>query len=670
MKIILVASLLRQKARMAYTPCSRIRVQNVPLLIACLFIASIPSRSFAQIAFNEVTMAAGIGVNATESFGAAWGNYNRDVYPDLFASNHREFGRLWRNNGDGTFTDVSNTADVSNTFKPGSQANRDTHGSAWADLDNDGDQDLAMTVSTTSGFYLISDGTSTLTDRRTELGLTLQHDNGCRLPVIFDSNNDGRLDIKVVGTRETKSNVFRQNTLGMFALVTNSAGLTCPIGTEWAQLMDIDTAGTFEMLCGASSFPTNVVNYASGTGVQMPFAATTMTHDAITADFNNDQRQDIMYVRGGFNLNGLFQARPNIVEAHMEISGQQPATRKVTLQTLGRLSLNLNANNWNYLIKGGNSTGVFIGASGYHPASLTLNLAPSGTNLGVQDPANRNGLFIGYVNGAWSVTLSNLSGFNNAYLVMQSSSNITGSSFTPTLAGDLPISPKLQLHLPGGFADATAGSGLTSERCVTGIAADLDNDMDLDVFLGCRGAASNISNVVFENLGGGTFRKVLNHGAQGLVGASITDNAGTTESAISADYDGDGFVDVFVTNGLNLVPQRTGGQVQLFKNRGNANHWLEIDLAGVASNRDAVGAKVRVSAGGVTQYREQNGGYHRWSQNYSRIHVGLAGNSVANVTIQWPSGASNSYTAVAANTIYRATEGNPSMEVLLRHAIR
>jgi hypothetical protein len=77
----------------------------------------------------------------------------------------------------------------------------------------------------------------------------------------------------------------------------------------------------------------------------------------------------------------------------------------------------------------------------------------------------------------------------------------------------------------------------------------------------------------------------------------------------------------------------------------------------VTSNRDAVGARVWVTAGGVRQYREQNGGYHRWSQNHSRIHVGLGPNPTADITIQWPSGLKESYTALAANTVYRAAEG-------------
>ena len=91
---------------------------------------------------------------------------------------------------------------------------------------------------------------------------------------------------------------------------------------------------------------------------------------------------------------------------------------------------------------------------------------------------------------------------------------------------------------------------------------------------------------------------------------------------------------------------------------GNTNRWIEIDLVGArrtsllgtASNRDGLGAKVYVTAGGVTQLREQNGGYHRWSQDSQRLHFGLAGNqTVDTVRIEWPSGRIDTFSNVAAN---------------------
>jgi hypothetical protein len=141
------------------------------------------------------------------------------------------------------------------------------------------------------------------------------------------------------------------------------------------------------------------------------------------------------------------------------------------------------------------------------------------------------------------------------------------------------------------------------------------------------------------------------------VGPAISAAAGTSDSVVAADYDEDGFLDLFVTNGLNMRPKGFGGDNQLFRNVGNDNGWLEFDLVGVTSNRDALGAKVLVTAGGVTQYREQNGGYHRWSQNYKRIHFGLGLNDLADVTVMWPSGVVDTFQGVAADQIYVITEG-------------
>ncbi len=70
-----------------------------------------------------------------------------------------------------------------------------------------------------------------------------------------------------------------------------------------------------------------------------------------------------------------------------------------------------------------------------------------------------------------------------------------------------------------------------------------------------------------------------------MLGAAIGDNAGTSESVVLADFDIDGFLDVFVTNGNNMRPAGIlAGPKQLFRNRGNSNNWLELDLQGVASN--------------------------------------------------------------------------------------
>ncbi len=101
-----------------------------------------------------------------------------------------------------------------------------------------------------------------------------------------------------------------------------------------------------------------------------------------------------------------------------------------------------------------------------------------------------------------------------------------------------------------------------------------------------------------------------------------------------------------------------GGHYQLLRNvAANANHWLMIDLEGTRSNRDGIGAVVRVTAGGRTQVRVQDGGVHHRAQNHARLHFGLAGQAQADqITVHWPSGAVQQLSAVTANQVLRVRE--------------
>ena len=67
----------------------------------------------------------------TESWGIAWGNLNRDVYPDLFNQGHRDFARLYRNTGRGAFEDVAMEYDVQMGGWWLANTQRDVHGATW-----------------------------------------------------------------------------------------------------------------------------------------------------------------------------------------------------------------------------------------------------------------------------------------------------------------------------------------------------------------------------------------------------------------------------------------------------------------------------------------------------------------------------------------------------------
>ena len=182
------------------------------------------------------------------------------------------------------------------------------------------------------------------------------------------------------------------------------------------------------------------------------------------------------------------------------------------------------------------------------------------------------------------------------------------------------------------FADVTAQSGVgRASAQFVGWGAfffDFDNDGDLDLFK----VNSDLSRLfgqedqVFENLGDGRYRDV-----SGKMGPYFHE-ARMGRGAAFADYDNDGDADVIINNlGSPAVLLRNDG--------GNRNHSLSLRLVGKASNRDGLGARVKVSANGVTHMTEKrsSGGY--LSQNDPRLLFGLGVSEKADrVEVAWPSG--------------------------------
>ncbi|MEL7408150.1 MAG: CRTAC1 family protein, partial [Cyanobacteria bacterium J06558_2] len=180
---------------------------------------------------------------------------------------------------------------------------------------------------------------------------------------------------------------------------------------------------------------------------------------------------------------------------------------------------------------------------------------------------------------------------------------------------------------------------------------DFDNDMDEDIYVVTANQVINEPNIFYENQGDGTF--IAREDALGAADL----NLGIGDSVTTADYNLDGFLDLFVTNGRDLALLNEDGAVQLFENQGNSNHWLAIDLEGIISNRDGVGAKVYVTAGGKTQLKQQTGGIHNRSQNHSRLHVGLGSNeTVEEIIVEWTSGIVQTINDVPADQLIQIVE--------------
>jgi hypothetical protein len=122
------------------------------------------------------------------------------------------------------------------------------------------------------------------------------------------------------------------------------------------------------------------------------------------------------------------------------------------------------------------------------------------------------------------------------------------------------------------------------------------------------------------------------------------------------DYDNDGKMDLAVSH--------NGEKAVLLHNESKTpNHWLRLELQGTKSNRDAVGARVTVQAGGRKLVRHRKGGGSYLSASDPRLHVGLGAATAADdVEIRWPSGLVQHVGPLPADRGYRVVEGDKEVK--------
>ena len=211
----------------------------------------------------------------------------------------------------------------------------------------------------------------------------------------------------------------------------------------------------------------------------------------------------------------------------------------------------------------------------------------------------------------------------------------------------------------GQFAVKTTAAGLamdTFEMSGWGNgAADFDNDGWKDLFVARANVDENVHlfsprtfeepNAVFRNLGNGKFENV-----SAAAGPGFQTAAGHRGLALG-DLDNDGRIDAVVTV-LN-------GEAKIFHNATrNANHWIMLQLRGAASNRMAIGAKIRLTApDGSMQYEQVTTSVGYASSSDSRVHFGLGANAAAKeIRIDWPSGVHQTLHDVAGDRVFTIAE--------------
>ena len=153
--------------------------------------------------------------------------------------------------------------------------------------------------------------------------------------------------------------------------------------------------------------------------------------------------------------------------------------------------------------------------------------------------------------------------------------------------------------------------------------------------------------LVFHNRGDGYENRTASLGAD-------LSKPTVGRAAAFADYDNDGDIDVLVSN--------NGGQAELLRNDGgNRRHWLQVQLVGTRSNRDGVGARLRVSAGGLVQVDQRKGGMSYQAAHDPRVHFGLGeSRKIDWIEVRWPSGIVDRVRNVEANRVVQIWEGSAS----------
>ena len=206
----------------------------------------------------------------------------------------------------------------------------------------------------------------------------------------------------------------------------------------------------------------------------------------------------------------------------------------------------------------------------------------------------------------------------------------------------------------GTFTNIASGTGTMFESIAWGsVFLDAENDGDLDLYVSGSldgGIPSLMSAAFYTNNGNGTFTIESSSGFENDTSESYANAIG--------DTDNDGFPEIIVSNS-------GGDDIFLWKNQTTStNNWLKVNLQGVASNKQGVGATIELKSEGVSQYRYTVCGEGYISQNSETEFFGIGNNTtIEYVKITWLGGAQDILYNVAPNQALNIVEGSNPLSI-------
>jgi hypothetical protein len=490
----------------------------------------------------------------------------------------------------------------------------------WGDINGDGNLDLIVPKHELSAhgprgngpppFVYLNNGDGTFRDSRHGSGIHMEDpDTGSWLGFAFgDYDGDGKLDLMIVeppfqsGPEQndpTRNILYKGNGDGTFDYVSDTAGLE--LGRNYGESafwVDYDNDGTLDL------FVKNIKDSVTGVGV------------------------NVLYHNNG---DGTFSQVLNA-------GGLATATHGVTEGTVCSFA-DYDNDGFMDVAFAGNGTAEAL----YHnngDGTFTDVTATSGLN----PRQNSNAIAWGDYNN---------DGFLDLYI---SRGDPAGNGL---LGGTL-----YRNNGNSTFTDVTTQAGVTqNSNSWAAIWGDYDNDGFLDLFIARPGTTSigvGNANLLYHNNGDGTFTDVA-----AAEGVQLQDDLPTSAHKVAAwgDYNNDGFLDLVLKDGVgptSLNGDGAQGFHFLFKNNGNQNGFIKVNLQGVQSNRNGIGARVTVNYRGGKGFRENNGGGggEYASQGSGPLHFGIGSVRSATVTVAWPSGTVDTLRRVRANSTITVVEGS------------